>query len=63
MIPVFESTSASERLAQAAEFIRGFPASTEVLILANSREAADDFVRAFFAEAEAVAAPDGADGR
>src|SRR4051812_43082099 len=45
MVRAVLSTSAAVRLAAAAEFLRQFPASTEIVIVAATRGAADDFVR------------------
>ena len=45
MLRVFESGCAAERLDADREFLSAFPASTEVIVVRNSREAADDFVR------------------
>ncbi len=39
------STSAAARLDEAARFVRGYPPSTEILIVSASRGAADDFAR------------------
>lgn len=46
MLRAFESGCAAERLDAAREFLSGFPASTEVIVVGNSRDAADDLVRA-----------------
>ncbi len=43
---VIVSPAAAERIAQAATWIRQWPAAAEVLVVAASWEAADDFVRA-----------------
>ena len=45
MLHVFESGCAAERLDVARKFLSGVPASTEVVVVGNSRSAADDFVR------------------
>lgn len=45
MLLVFESGCASERVDTARQFLSGFPASTEVIVVGNSRDAADDLVR------------------
>jgi ATP-dependent helicase/nuclease subunit B len=45
MLRVFESGCAAERLETARQFLSGFPASTEVIVVGNSRAAADDLVR------------------
>jgi CRISPR/Cas system-associated exonuclease Cas4 (RecB family) len=42
---VFSAPSARERLDRAREFVRSFPAGTEVVIVGPSRAAVDDFVR------------------
>jgi hypothetical protein len=44
MFRILESTSSTERIAGAAEFIRSFPPATELLIIGVSRDAPDDFV-------------------
>lgn len=45
MIHILESPSGSERLNAAREFVRGFPAGSELLLIGASREAVDDFAR------------------
>ena len=45
MIALVRSHSAGDRLLLAAEFIARFPAGTEILLLAPSRQAADDLAR------------------
>ena len=45
MLRAVLSTSAAVRLDAAAAFLRQFPASTEIVIVAATRGAADDFVR------------------
>ena len=45
MFRVLKSTSSTERMAGAAEFIRSFPPATELLIIGVFRDAVDDFVR------------------
>ncbi|MGQ0723289.1 MAG: PD-(D/E)XK nuclease family protein [Candidatus Eiseniibacteriota bacterium] len=42
---VFAAPSARERLTRARDFVRSFPAGTEVVIVGPSRAAVDDFVR------------------
>jgi ATP-dependent helicase/nuclease subunit B len=42
---VVTSTSAAVRLDEAAQFVRSYPPSTEILIVSASRGAADDFAR------------------
>jgi hypothetical protein len=54
MMRIFESSSSAARLAAACEYIRSFPAATEILIVAASREAADDLARRIAAEAGAT---------
>lgn len=44
---LFVSESATDRLRCADEFVSRFKASTEILVVGASREAADDFVRLF----------------
>ena len=51
---VFQSGSASERLAEARKFVRGLPKTLEVVIVASTRAAADDFVRALAAQSSAT---------
>ncbi len=46
MLLVFESGSAAERLSAGREFLAGFPANTEGIVVGNTRDAADDLVRA-----------------
>jgi hypothetical protein len=45
MLRVLESPSASERLDRACEFVRRFPAGSELLLIGATREAIDDFAR------------------
>ena len=45
VLRVFESGCAAERLDAARDFLSGFAASTEVIVVGNSRDAADDLVR------------------
>ena len=45
MLQVFESGCAAERLDTARKFLSGVSANTEVIVVGNSRTAADDFVR------------------
>jgi ATP-dependent helicase/nuclease subunit B len=45
MIHFLESPSGSERLDAAREFVRRFPAGSELLLLGASRESIDDFAR------------------
>lgn len=45
MLRVLESPSASERLDAAREFVRQFPAGSELLLIGATREAIDDFAR------------------
>jgi len=45
VLRVFQSGSAAERLDAARQFVEQFPAATEVIVIGNSREAADDLVR------------------
>jgi len=45
VLRVFESGAAAERLDAAGEFVREFSAGTEIIVVGNSREAADDLVR------------------
>jgi ATP-dependent helicase/nuclease subunit B len=45
MIRILESPSGSERLNAAREFVRSFPAGSELLLLGASRESVDDFAR------------------
>ena len=54
MLRVSESDCAAERLDAAREFLSGFPASTEVIVVGNSRDAADDLVRAVSMRAPAT---------
>lgn len=54
MLRVFESGCAAERLNAAREFLSGFPASTEVIVVGSSRDAADDLVRAVSTESPAT---------
>ena len=46
-VSIVESPSAAARLEAALEFVAGYPAGTEMLVVAPSRQAADDFVRDF----------------
>src|SRR6516225_3420191 len=50
----FQSGSAFERLAKAREFVRGLPKTSEIVIVASTRAAADDFVRALAAQSSAT---------
>ena len=45
VLKVHISPAASDRLAAATSFVSAFPPSTEILVVAASRLAADDFVR------------------
>ena len=45
MTRILESPSGSERLNAAREFVRGFPAGSELLLIGASRESVDDFAR------------------
>src|SRR5262245_17915 len=54
VLRIFESGSAVERLDAAREFLREFSAATEVIVVGNSREAADDLVRAVARQASAT---------
>jgi CRISPR/Cas system-associated exonuclease Cas4 (RecB family) len=45
MLKIIESASSAARLAAAESFIDRFPASSEIIIVAADRAAADDFVR------------------
>ena len=51
---VFQSGSASDRLAEARKFVRELPKTSEVVIVASTRAAADDFVRALAAQSSAT---------
>ena len=42
---IVSSTRASERIGAAAAFLEALPAGTEALVIAATREAADDLVR------------------
>src|SRR5947207_12147078 len=50
MLEALHSSSAAARLAAAAAFVERFPAATEVLMVAATREAADDLARRVTAE-------------
>src|SRR5947207_4910567 len=45
MFSLVKSFSAAERLNLATQFVRSFPAGTELLLVGASRDAVDDFVR------------------
>jgi RecB family exonuclease len=45
MLRILESPSGSERLNTACEFVRGFPAGSELLLVGSSRESVDDLAR------------------
>lgn len=45
MVQVLESPSGWERLSAAREFVRSFPAGSELLLVGASRESVDDFAR------------------
>ena len=45
MVEVLESPSGWERLSAAREFVRSFPAGSELLLVGASRESVDDFAR------------------
>jgi ATP-dependent helicase/nuclease subunit B len=47
MLRVLKSYAAKERIASALEFVRSLPPGTEIVIISASRDAVDDFVRAF----------------
>jgi CRISPR/Cas system-associated exonuclease Cas4 (RecB family) len=51
---ILQSSSAARRLAAAAEFVRSYPAGTEMLLVGATREAIDDFVRGLSNEAGAT---------
>lgn len=51
---VFQSGSASERLAKAREFVGTLPKTSEVILVGSTRAAADDFVRALAAQQSAT---------
>jgi hypothetical protein len=53
-VRVFESASAAERLAAAADFVRSFPPAHEIVVLGASRAAADDLARSICADAGAT---------
>lgn len=54
MTRILVSASGKTRLAVAAEFVRSFPPSTELVVVAATREAADDFARELTAEGGAT---------
>jgi len=45
MIQLLASHSAAERIASATEFVRSFPAATELVLIGASRDSVDDLVR------------------
>src|ERR1700687_6163452 len=54
MFSVAKSFSAAERLDLASQFVRSFPAGTELLLIGASRDAVDDFVRELARSAKAT---------
>jgi hypothetical protein len=54
MLRIFQSASASERLAKAREFVSNQPKTSEIVIISSSRAATDDFVRSVAARASAT---------
>src|SRR5438876_1704907 len=54
MLRVLQSPSGAQRIAAATEFIRSFPAATELLLVGSSRDAVDDFVRGLACSAHAT---------
>jgi len=45
MLRVFQSASGNERQTRARSFINELPTNTEIVVVANARTSADDFVR------------------
>src|SRR6266849_5895541 len=54
MFSLVKSFSAAERLNLATQFVRSFPAGTELLLVGASRDAVDDFVRSLACSAHAT---------
>jgi hypothetical protein len=50
MVKALISTAASDRLAGATQFLSQFSSSTEILVISDTRAAADDFVRHYARE-------------
>jgi len=55
MVSAFQSASAAERLDKSRQFISELQPTTEVVIVADARICADDFVRSFAANGQASA--------
>lgn len=54
MIQLLASHSAAERIASATEFVRSFPAATELVLIGASRDSVDDLVRGLARSARAT---------
>jgi len=54
MLRILQSASAAERVSAASEFIRGFDAPIELVLVGSSREAIDDLVREIATAAHAT---------